>query len=604
MVGRMIFFIILLIFIFVFNVEDFKNLLNGYSEYIQKGFLNTCLFLLAIPLLVFDLEGDKGIIAIVILEVLYISAYTYFYLRIRKEKREEKAKRLYDLEAKASEEKIIALKEQSQNANEKNETEEKVRVGSFNDIEVKTSVVQRTTLKEQLQYEYEKQRNLTDLMNRFNNIKREYYLDKTNEKELSEITTKPLLYSLVLGKNRLGRLGLKLDEVVNCNSYYDDIQSPWYYMKKVENDRDEYGVRNRRSFVIRNIYKGNKCIHKRKGKEISVVSILGSKVNEDNACCPNCGYSGNISDFMIGCAACGTRFTLHDFGLKFTGYSLKQDKYCQIDNIIDTWGTGICKGLIEGYVTGFLVWTLVMVANALLNYPEWLEIIENIIFYIMKSAIPLLIVTIVLFTILHIIRNGYMEGCVENTDDMDKVCNIFKNTSFADFMQDMEYKLRNIHLADSAEQVDFYTKCSMKDIVPKYSDVISCDVVGLHFLEGGEDIDTYYVKTRATARLIRYYGSRIHIQHELIDFDVSGKKKAVDKPIRAMREYKCPNCANSLNLFEGVTCRYCGEAFDYADYDWMIESYSSRRKRDILPAAIKVIICVALIVTAVVSMVV
>ena len=195
--------------------------------------------MLAIPLLVFDLEGDKGIIAIVILEVLYISAYTYFYLRIRKEKREEKAKRLYDLEAKASEEKIIALKEQSQNANEKNETEEKVRVGSFNDIEVKTSVVQRTTLKEQLQYEYEKQRNLTDLMNRFNNIKREYYLDKTNEKELSEITTKPLLYSLVLGKNRLGRLReyyFLYNEVSNtsfnsdnCSFYNFTYYSKWLY---------------------------------------------------------------------------------------------------------------------------------------------------------------------------------------------------------------------------------------------------------------------------------------------------------------------------------------------------------------------------------------
>ena len=186
---------------------------------------------------------------------------------------------------------------------------------------------------------------------------------------------------------------------------------------------------------------------------------------------------------------------------------------------------------------------------------------------------------------------------------MVKVSSIFENNSFADFLQNIEYKIRNIHLVDSSKQVDFYTKCSMNDIVHKYSDVISCDLVNIHFLEGIEDEEIYYIKTRATARLIRYYGSRIHIQHELIDFDVSGKKTVIDKPVKAMREYKCKNCGNSLNLFEGVTCRFCGETFDYADYDWMIESYSSKRKIDILPIAIKVIMCVVLIVTAIVSII-
>lgn len=155
-----------------------------------------------------------------------------------------------------------------------------------------------------------------------------------------------------------------------------------------------------------------------------------------------------------------------------------------METIINIWGTGICAGLIVGYVMGFLTWTLVMLLNAMLNYPEWLEIIDNIFYYAMKTAIPLLIVTVILFSVLHIIRNSYMESYGENTEDMEKVCHIFKINSFADFMQNMEYKIRNIHLADSLEQVDFYTKCSMKEIVAKYSDVISCDVVNLNFLEG------------------------------------------------------------------------------------------------------------------------
>ena len=71
MVGRIIIFIILLIFIFAFNAKDFDNLLKGHDAYIQNqsGLLSTCLFLLAIPSLFFDLEGDKYIIICVVLIV-------------------------------------------------------------------------------------------------------------------------------------------------------------------------------------------------------------------------------------------------------------------------------------------------------------------------------------------------------------------------------------------------------------------------------------------------------------------------------------------------------------------------------------------------------
>lgn len=216
---------------------------------------------------------------------------------------------------------------------------------------------------------------------------------------------------------------------------------------------------------------------------------------------------------------------------------------------------------------------------------------------------PLLFVITFSHIGLSFVRKELPKSYGERTKDMEKVRHIFENSSFADFLQNMEYKLRNIHLADSPEQIDFYTECSMKEIMPGYRDVISCDMVNLHFLEGKEENDTYYIKSRATARLIRCDGGKVRIQHELIDFAVTGKKKVIDQPIRAICEYKCPNCANSLNLFKGVTCGYCGAALDYADYDWMINEYSGKRMRCSLPVVIKWIICVILIVTAVASVV-
>ena len=91
MLGRIIIFLIILIYIFVANAHDFDNLLNhGENDYIQRypGVLATVVVLMTIPMLVFDLRGTEGIITLIILEVAYITIYTLVYFRIKKQKEE------------------------------------------------------------------------------------------------------------------------------------------------------------------------------------------------------------------------------------------------------------------------------------------------------------------------------------------------------------------------------------------------------------------------------------------------------------------------------------------------------------------------------------
>ena len=410
MTGRIIIFFVFLIFIFAYNAKDFDNILKGHDAYIQKqsGLLSTCVFLLAIPSLFFDLEGNKCIITIVILEVLYVSVYTYFYLKIRKKQREEEDKekrkpqrlgtsfRLVNVQnaLKEGESSKLFLEYESDNSKPEN-------------VEVKPPWEGRTPLGEQPHYKM--LNNLMHLTRRFNHLKREYYLGLSDEKELSEVTTQPLLYSLVVCKRRLDRLGLKIDEEIIDSTSDLEINRPQYNMQTVENDRDEYGIRSRMAFVKRKIFKGNKCIYKHKDKEMSVISILRFRVKGDIAYCPNCGYSGKIPDFMNGCAACGTSFALHDFEPKIADYSLKQNEYLQIENIIDLWGTKIILGLLVGLFTGFPIWCVFMVLNALLNYPEWLESIDTIFCYVMKIIIPLFIATTIYLLIVHVILNSFKE---------------------------------------------------------------------------------------------------------------------------------------------------------------------------------------------------
>ena len=96
MAGRIIFFIIIIVFIFTANASDFDSLLNGGEyRYFQRfpGVLYTIFALMMIPL-AFDLEFDEGgLWVIIILEAIYITIYTWLYFRIRKRKEEERIKR-------------------------------------------------------------------------------------------------------------------------------------------------------------------------------------------------------------------------------------------------------------------------------------------------------------------------------------------------------------------------------------------------------------------------------------------------------------------------------------------------------------------------------
>lgn len=89
MTGRIIFLLIICIYIFAANAHDFDNLLNhGEDDYIQRypGVLATVVVLMTIPTLVFDLRGAEGIITLIILEAAYITIYTLAYFRIKKKK--------------------------------------------------------------------------------------------------------------------------------------------------------------------------------------------------------------------------------------------------------------------------------------------------------------------------------------------------------------------------------------------------------------------------------------------------------------------------------------------------------------------------------------
>lgn len=87
MLGRIIMFIILLVFVTIFTAMDISNLHNGIGGYIQRpsGMLFAIVVLMVIPMVVFDLKGGGEIGVTIILEVVYIAFYTWIYFKIKEE---------------------------------------------------------------------------------------------------------------------------------------------------------------------------------------------------------------------------------------------------------------------------------------------------------------------------------------------------------------------------------------------------------------------------------------------------------------------------------------------------------------------------------------
>lgn len=117
MTGRLILFIITLIFILVMNAKDFNNLNKGVTSYIQaeSGLLDTIIALGFTPVLLgLNLEDGWVWVIIFILETVYISIYTFFYLKIRK-KQEEELNELYEEIRKKRKFESVIKEEESQN---------------------------------------------------------------------------------------------------------------------------------------------------------------------------------------------------------------------------------------------------------------------------------------------------------------------------------------------------------------------------------------------------------------------------------------------------------------------------------------------------------
>jgi len=199
-----------------------------------------------------------------------------------------------------------------------------------------------------------------------------------------------------------------------------------------------------------------------------------------------------------------------------------------------------------------------------------------------------LLFMLLIFVVMLVVMQRYVKPRIQGEQIVKQA---FPEFSTEDFIQNLEYELRNIHLADSSLQVQTFAACDLTETVKSYRNVVDCSICRILFTEAQEFTGQDVIGAEVKLRLMIDDGRRIQSRYEKVQLKLEGRPEVVRGAKQTLREYKCPNCGGSVDLLNGAVCPFCNTTVDYRNFGWQIDSYTVAEKpkdpfRKILLAAL------------------
>ena len=410
----------------------------------------------------------------------------------------------------------------------------------------------------------------------FLGFQREYYAGRAGDTALMDRTTQPFWQSLRLSRRRLADKGLAMDVELARDAKSKTVRDEGLHVRE-----DGYHLAGSKAMnvkVRRRFYQNGKRISTARNREICKLHLLKAQVDGDKAACPNCGYVGTVTSFIDGCDACDAKFTVQDFEPKISAFSLEENTG---EKIKETVRGGMKTSAILLGVFFLLAVAVIVVAGlrVAMGVAEVDIVAPATGVYMSFNMIPVLFKVLVILAVVFFLGTYVLLFLYKKPILREELMKReLPEFSAEDFYQNLEYKLRNIHLTDKVEEVSVFARCSLQEAVSSYKDVVECDMTRLKFLQLQRDTDGYRVKVQVWLRLTECRGKKISDHYERVWLTLFGRPEVIGKSVTTLREYKCPGCGGSLNLLEGGKCSYCGNTFDYGEFGWVIEEYRARRK--------------------------
>ncbi len=411
--------------------------------------------------------------------------------------------------------------------------------------------------------------------NQFYRLQQGYYKNDLQDQELIESTTQPFWQSMRLSKRRLQAKELTMDVDIR------EEQSKKLHRGNVYTYKDganQVGYASREVVTQRSFYHRGKKIFGKKEHDISTIHLLKTEVDGENAACPNCGHEGKVSGFIDGCDYCGSKFTVKDFEPKICGFSLEENIQKKVTStflktLVFLGISTVLLGIIA-FVSGVIFMFYVTSAQETKGM-----FVSMFSLFASLDLVPVLMNTIFRLVFLYAILGGVLIFAVPGQIKGERIVKaVIPEFSSQDFFQHLEYKLRNIHLTDRAGEVSAFASFDLAPVVAGYKDVVDCHMRSLKYLAVRPTSTGYEMDVEVNLKLSVFNGKRIRIKYETVRLILSGKREILEKSTTAIREYKCPNCANSISLLEGGRCEYCDTQLDYENYGWVLQRYEKKWK--------------------------
>lgn len=408
----------------------------------------------------------------------------------------------------------------------------------------------------------------------FNDFQNSYYRDEKNDEDATEMVTQPFWQSMKLSKRRMQENNIVIQNDISSK------ESKRVLLKNSYADgKNQVGEFKRNLKINRNIFKNGKKIYSEKDHNVCNISLVKVEGDGEMAVCPKCGNKDKISTFIDGCDYCGTKFQVNDFEEKISAYYFEENTGAKTTNAFaKSFGISAIFTALGNFLLLIAIFALVFfdITGASLKA----EMLVGVAFLWIALSIPvssrIAIVTLVVFAIIGVILLKKSKSMVEKAELVEAVIPSFNKM---DFVQNLEYKLRNIHMTNSVNEVNVFANCDLSEAVTGYSDVVDCYITKVKFTDVCMDGDKYIVEFDMVMRLTRLKGKRIKFENEKLKLRMSLLEGINDVNIGSIRQYSCDNCGSSVSLLNGGVCEYCGTNFDYAKHSFVIEEYKIDGKR-------------------------
>lgn len=406
---------------------------------------------------------------------------------------------------------------------------------------------------------------------------KDYLKGCRTEEDMTRMTTQAFWESMRLSKKRLDDNGLMMD------IDYEERRNAYIDISNIQTDERNTSATLKRSIVVnKTISKGSKILYKKRERQVINISELKANGEGNMAICPNCGHLGTISSYIDGCDYCNTKFQVSDFEEKISSFAMEPDAAKKNNKVF----LGILKYvgialLVMIVIAGLSLIGLIvdLVAGSMdLSIALWMGVIFSVMCLLIPLVVRILIYTGILFLIACALIYKKRFKRIEINDillDMEQKIPGFSKEEFA---ANLEFKLRHIHFADNAKDINVFAHTDLSEVMMHYKNVIDCNLVKLQFLNFEEHPYAYRILVKAKMRLTKLYEDKIKEEKEEIYITLSGLRGMHERNMGAVSMYKCEGCGSSISLMNGGICAYCGQRLPYEKYSYIIEGYCANVK--------------------------